>query len=461
MISNLPAHITQVATLKLGIRMLLIPAIVFSPFFVTLPMEVEVRERRQEDALLLMSLSQTIIAGEIEKELEYARAPGEMMPGSRPQHAAVDAQLLEAMINSVKYQISVLIKECNEARRVLQERDEECAVSTLDSLCEESKAELRTTLSLLRKVRGDKRKFFTRLGDSIKRAGKRIWHAIGPVGRRILSSLGKDVVQSVISPGGIQLKAFRVLVRSRLKSLAGRELRNTIQRGAEKLILNKWEVARGPKGDECIATEPMSAAPNQAGEDCTGDISWIEEGWPEVEAAMRAEGKYCMDRGEYRLCLRDKTLEGLCPEEVLEVCQPLYDAIPPQGAGEVIEIEDHEAFYMDSDNYLELSIPLDGGAVEGYMEAEFDDSPFSGWYCYVTMTFDFSGTYDPTTCVLNGTGSYTLDYVEDREGDCLGYTGPKEEIRNWGMVIRNGHLDTCGEAPGTIICEGYDLLDNE
>ncbi len=442
---------------SLASHSILVVSIVLSSFLVTSPAKAERGKRTLQDGLHLMAVSQIILAGELEEELEYTKVNGAMAPASRPQRAAVDEQLLMAMINSVKSQIATLIKECNETRRVLVERDEECAVSTLDSICEEGKRELRSTLSLLHQIRGDKRKFLTRLVANIKRVGKRIWHAIGPVGRRILSSLGKEVVQAVISPGGIQFRAFRVLVRSRLKSLARSELRNTIQRGAEKLILNKWEVARGPTGDQCVETEQASAPPSEADMECTGDISWIDEIWPEVETAMRAEGKYCMDRGEYRLCLRDKTLEGLCPENALEVCQPLYDAIPPQVAGKLIEIEDNEAFYYDADNKLKLSFPLDGGKVEGNMEVEYEHSPFSGWSCEVKWKYTFSGTYDPETCVLEGTGTYTLSYKEGKEGDCLGYAEPGTETRNWAMRISYGNLDTCGGDPDGLICEGYDL----
>ena len=365
------------------------------------------------------------------------------------------------MINSIKYQLATLIKECNQTRRSLMDNNETCAVATLDSVCEEGKREFRSTLSLLRKIRGDKRKFFTRLGERIKRAGKQIWHAVGPVGRRILRSLGNEVVDTVKTPGGFKIKMLRVLVRSRLKTLARSEIKNAIKRGAERLITRKWEVARGPSGDQCYDGEETSESPSEQDQECSGDLAWIDEGWPEVEAAMKAAGKYCMDRGEYRLCLRDKTLEGLCPEDALEVCQPLYDAIPPQRAGNLIEIEDNEAFYYDADNKLNLSFPLDGGEVEGNMEVEYEHSPFSGWSCEVKWTYKFSGTYDPETCVLEGAGTYTLSYKEGKEGDCLGYSEPGTETRNWAMRISYGNLDTCGGDPDGLICEGYDLWESE
>jgi hypothetical protein len=448
-------------TFSLTSDVFLVAAIVLSSFIFASPVKAEESERTLQDGLHLMAISQTILAGEVDEELEYTKLNGAMAPNIRPQRASVEEQLLEAMINSVKSQIATLIKECNETRRVLVERDEECAVSTLDNICEEGKRELRNTLGLLRQVRGDKRKFFTRLGASIKRAGKSIWHAVGPVGRRILRSLGDEVVEAVKTPGGIKVRALRVLVRSRLKSLAKKEIRGAIQRGAERLIMKKWEVARGPTGDQCLEAEVASESQEEDNSECTGDISWIDEYWPEIEATMRDDGKFCMDRGEYRLCLRDKSLEGYCPDDALKACEPIYAAIPPQGPGEVVEIEDQDAFYRDTDNFLSMSFPLDGGKVDGYMEVDFDDSSFDDWYCFVTITFTYSGSYDPETCILGGIGTYTLEYVEGEPGECLGYTGPKEETQNWAMRIRNGRLDTCGEAPGALICEGYDLWTTE
>jgi hypothetical protein len=269
------------------IRLLLIISTALGTFSVVLPVRADAGGRTLEDGLRLMSVSQTILAGEFEEEMEYARGMSVMALVGWPQTASVDDQLLEAMINSVKFQIAILIKECNATRGVLEGRNEECAVSTLDALCEEGKAELRSTLSLLRQIRGDKRKLFTRLGDSVRRTGQRIWHAVGPVGRRILRALGDEVVQAVKSPGGLEFKALRVIIRSRLKSLARTELRNAIQRGVERQVLMNWEVARGPTGDQClgvgedqaaVSTEEMAAI--QELEDriyeCVGDKGLVE-----------------------------------------------------------------------------------------------------------------------------------------------------------------------------------------
>jgi hypothetical protein len=362
-----------------------------------------------------MAVSQAILAGEVDEEMEYAKVNGAMAPDSRPQKATVDEQLLVAMINAVKSQIATLIKECNETRRVLVERNEECAVSTLDNLCEEGKQELRNTLSLLRQVRGDKRKLFTRLGASIKRAGKSIWHAVGPVGRRILRTLGDEVVEAVKTPGGIKVRALRILVRSRLKSLAKREIRSAIQRGAERLIMKKWEVARGPTGDQCIEAEVVSESQNGPRYD---DQDWFDDLWRDIEELLVADNKNCQKTAIAALksCLLDQAASGTTAEEGFNACEDLMKAIPKNDAGGSVTTAGQVQFGDAVPNDVTITYPSSGGAVTGDINFQRYDDVFG---CTYTVNSKVAGQYDQKTCTMQGQATSVALY----EGYCVSVCG--------------------------------------
>ncbi|MGB2894622.1 MAG: hypothetical protein WBB65_00485 [Anaerolineales bacterium] len=410
-----PANAKMRAVFIQSIAALLGVSIVLNSLFVVYPARAGEPERTLQDGLHLMAVSQTILAGETEEEIEYAKASGLMSLRSAPLSVSVDEQLVVAMINAVKGEIANLIKECDTTRRVLLERDDECAVSTLDNICEEGKRELRATLSLLRQIRGDKRKFFTRLGANIKEAGKRLWHAIGPIGRRILRTLGEEVVQAVKTPGGIEFKALRVLVRSRLKSLARKELRSAIQRGAERLIMKKWEVARGPTGDQCVEDGEVTERQDKPkyGED------WFDEVWQDTEVLLVLEGKNCQKTAivELKSCLLDKAASGTSAEDAINACEPIFNAIPKNDAGGSVSMTGQSYFLDANPNEVTITYPSAGGEVVGQVNFQRYDDVFG--CTYTLTTTKFVGQYDQATCTMRGEAMSELLF----EGYCVSVCG--------------------------------------
>ena len=407
-------------TLSLTLEIVLIISIALGSTLVVSPVRAEGGERSLQDGLHLMAVSQAILAGEIDEEVEYTKVNGAMAPDSRPLSASAEEQLLVAMINAVKSQIATLIKECNETRRLLVERNEECAVSTLDDICEEGKRELRNTLSLLHQVRGDKRKFFTRLTANLKRAGKSIWHAVGPVGRRILQSLGEEVVQMVKTPGGVKVRALRVIFRSRLKSLARKEIRSAIQRGAERLIMKKWEVARGPTGDQCGEAEV--AAESQDGSQLDNK-DWFDELWRNIEELLVADSKNCQKTaiGALRSCLLDKAASGESAEDAFNACEHLMKAIPKNDAGGSVNMTGQTELLDAVPNEVTITYPSAGGGVTGdiHLQRVFDVTG-----CTYTLTTKLAGQYDPSTCTMKGEATSELLY----EGYCVSTCGSGESF---------------------------------
>ncbi|MCK5635457.1 MAG: hypothetical protein KAI06_10230 [Anaerolineales bacterium] len=398
-----------------AIAAVLLVSIVINSFFVVFPAKAGEPERMLQDGLHLMAVSQTILAGETEEEIEYAKAFGLMSLRSAPLSASVDEQLVVAMINAVKGEIANLIKECDTTRRALLERDDECAVSTLDNICEEGKRELRATLSLLRQIRGDKRKFFTRVGANIKEAGKRLWHAVGPIGRRILRTLGEEVVQAVKTPGGIEFKALRVLVRSRLKSLARKEIRSAIQRGAERLIMKKWEVARGPTGDQCIEGDEVT----ESQEIPKYGADWFDEVWQDMETLLALERKNCQKTAivELRRCLLDNAASGTTAEDAIKACEPIFNGIPMNDAGGSVALTGQTYFLDATPNEVTITYPSAGGEVVGQVNFQRYDDVFG--CTYTLTTTEFVGQYDQATCTMRGEVTSELLF----EGYCVSVCG--------------------------------------
>lgn len=412
----MPSNAKTRAWLNQAAVALQVVSIVLYSFGVVFPAGAGEPERTLQDGLHLMAVSQTILAGEIESELEYVKANGAMAPASRAHYSSVEEQQLVAMINAVKGEIATLIKECNETRRLLAERDEQCAVSTLDTICEEGKRELRNTLSLLRQIRGDRRKLFTRMGASLKRAGKSIWRAVGPVGRRILRSLGEEVVQAVASPGGVQVRALRIIIRSRLKSLARKEIRGAIQRGAERLIMKKWEVARGPTGDQCIEggdTAESKEEPLYDKED------WFDEVWRDMEALLVLGRQNCQKTAivELRRCLLDHAASGTSAEDAINACEAIMNAIPKNDAGGSVTMTGQVIFGDAVPNEATIAYLSSGGEAKGNIYFQRYDDVFG---CTFTTTTTLVGQYDPETCTMRGQATSEFLY----EGYCVSVCGP-------------------------------------
>lgn len=199
-----------------------------------------------------------------------------------------------------------------------------------------------------------------------------------------------------------------------------------------------------------------------AGDDeCEAGRAWIADYWDEyVVPSLKEDGKNCSDSNDYYHCLESKADEGLCPEDAHAACEAVYEAILPTKPGQVVTVVDNSAYYRDGDNHLEVTFPLSGGPVSGYMHVNYSEDFFGEDACIVDLTFTFSGSYDPHTCSLLGNATKSLVYAEAREGDCLGYPEPYEKSVRFGMEVRNGVLYTCGDG-GTdrLLCESY-RIDN-
>ncbi|MDF1521181.1 MAG: hypothetical protein P1P73_11990, partial [Brevefilum sp.] len=141
-------------------------------------------------------------------------------------------------------------------------------------------------------------------------------------------------------------------------------------------------------------------------------------------------------------------------------CEAIYDEILPTKLGQVVTIVDDAGYYRDGDNHLEITFPLSGGPVSGYMHVNYSDNFMGEDSCIIDNTFTFTGNFNPTTCTIVGNAIDAFWYQEDEEGDCIGYAEPYERTVRFGMDIDNGELYTCSDqGQDRLLCELYYIAD--
>ncbi len=210
---------------------------------------------------------------------------------------------------------------------------------------------------------------------------------------------------------------------------------------------------------EEVAPDEMQIDESEFGADvCDPQGLWFEDYWNQIVVpALMQDHKYCVDWTPYSGCLYEKARQGMCAEDAHAACESVYDAIPPAQGASTVTIVDDAVYFRDNDNHFDITFPLNGGPVSGYIFWDFKDEFFGPDTCIVTQTFTFNGSYDPDTCTLSGTGIYTLSKVEQQEGDCFGIGPARENSIPWLIELNKGTLNTCAKLPSTPLCLLYEI----
>ena len=438
-------------------------------------------QRDFDDSLSLLYASRAILLEE-EDLSGGSRAPGEMLTlNSSVQPDAGDAALAN-LIQATKDQRNSLDASCRQLKEVYSSSDRKCERQVLEDYCSTQKDKLNRRLGFLHKLRGDRRKLFTRIWHGIKRSGENVWRAVGPVGRRLLRRVGPEVVEVVLSGGTLSGGILRKIFIKEARSIGKGELERLFSSGVERLMAGQAAFAQAAGVGDCTSEKLQEAREKVqdglSGEDpddqpddndyeiteddnCDPSEPWMSvEFWEnEVLPLLVNEGKGCSSIYPYQTCLMEKAAEGLCKVDAFAACDTVYESILPTRSGQSVHIVDDEVYFRDKDNHFEITFPLSGGPVSGYISVEYlEGRKGSGDYCHVITTFTFSGTYDPKTCLLSGTGVKTLAWEEIGNGFCLGYREPyDDQTQNWAMKITNGVLNTGAPEPGINISETYGI----
>lgn len=354
--------------------------------------------RTRDESLALLYAGRSILLEEVDFTEEGARLSGNLLAAPTADAGKDGDAVLGNLIHATKQQRNQLQSSCQQLRASYQAKGRNCELHVFNDYCQSQEAKLNRRIGLLHKLRGDRRKAFTRLWHSVKRSGQNIWHAVGPVGRRILHRVGPEAAEVVLSGGTLGGGTLRRILIREAREVRKAKLNRLLERGLERFLHGQTALARAA---------------------------------------------------------------GVCPQDTLVACEEIYEQILPSAGGQTVKITDHAVYHRDSDNYFEISFPLEGGPVSGYLAVDYVEDKGGGDKCSVSFTFTFEGTYNPSTCVLQGTGIKTLTWEESRQYICVGYPEPYDDrAENWSMVLRNGLLNISSPPYGFPSSGSYSIANN-
>jgi len=387
------------------------------------------------------------------------------------QTNAVDGkEALGYLIHATKQQRNELNDSCRQLRAAYRAEGKTCELQILNDYCKAEEAKLNQRIGFLHKLRGDRRKFFTRVWHSLKRTGTRIWTAVGPVGRRILRNVGPEAAKIVLSGGSLSEGVIRKLVIKEARSVGKAEMNRLLERGLGRFLQGQAALAQAAGITDCTAEkmkearqqvagdvgEPEMQAQSDQGESC--ETNWLYLGyWEEnILPELQESDKRCGDFYPYQACLAERANQGDCPDEAIANCESVYEEILSTNSGKVIKIVDDQLYVRDDDNHFDITFSLSaGGQASGSVLIEYVTDYGGGDYCQTTLEKHFTGTLDPTTCLLSGTLTATQSFKENREGVC--YWGePYQRSENWSMIISRGSLGPGGPY-NQLVGETYPL----
>ena len=405
-----------------------------------------------DESLALLFASRSILLGDVDLE-EANRARGALM--SVALQGANDAdEALAHLIHATKQQRNELNDSCRTLRAAYQAEGKTCELQILTNYCEAEEGKLNSRLGLLHRLRGDRRKAFTRIWHSLKRSGNRIWTAVGPIGRRILRNVGSEAVEVVLSGGNLGGGVIRKLLVKEARHVGEAELNRLLERGVGRFLQGQAALAVAAGVSDCTEEkldqarqqvagdvgEPEIQTQPERGDSCEtnwwGTAYWEQNVLPELQAS----DKRCGSFGAYQTCLGERAQAGDCPAEAVANCASVYDQILSTGSGKIVKIIDDQLYNHDSDNHFDITFSMNGGPVNGSVLIDYQTDYGDGDYCRVTLVKIFTGSFDPETCTLSGTAEAIQTHEESRNDICWG--DPYERVENWSMVIKNGILSS-------------------
>lgn len=226
-------------------------------------------QRNFDDSLALLYASRAILLEE-EDLSGGSRAPGEMLiVNPSVQLDARDAALAN-LIQATKDQRNSLDASCRELKNIYAENGKTCEGQVLENYCSSQREKLNTRLGFLHKLRGDRRKLFTRIWHGVKRSGENVWRAVGPVGRRLLRRVGPEVVELVLSGGALSGGVLRKIIIKEARNIGKGELERLLNNGLERFLVGQAALAQAIGVGDCTP-ENIQAAQDQINNDISDE----------------------------------------------------------------------------------------------------------------------------------------------------------------------------------------------
>jgi hypothetical protein len=228
--------------------------------------QAEFPDRTFEEARSLLYLGDAFL--EDEANLDTAvYFPELMAPAPGIQRAEGAEEVMNRMIHAAKQERNDLDANCRQLTRRYQTAGDQEAVRKLNAYCDSERQRLTNRIGFLHKLRGDRRKLFTRWWHSIKRSSANLWRRIGPLGRNILRKLGDEAFNTVVQGGSLGGGVARDILKRALTSTGRGMIKDAAQRmvlqGMQKLVEGQVQIARaagvledGEAADDGAGDEP-------------------------------------------------------------------------------------------------------------------------------------------------------------------------------------------------------------
>ncbi len=236
--------------------------------------QAEDPDRTFQEARSLLYLGDAFLEDEANLDTA-ARFPGLLTPVPGIRGAEVAEEVMSRMIHATKQERNDLDANCRLLNQRFQSAGDQTAVQKLESYCQSERKMLTNRISLLRRLRGDRRKMFTRLWHSLKRDAGNLWRRIGPVGRIILRRVGDEAFEVVASGGTLSGGGIKRLLKQAVKDTAREELKRTAVQGMERLLQSQVKIARASgvleENDEGDAPQFLDGDTGQSDTDVPSD----------------------------------------------------------------------------------------------------------------------------------------------------------------------------------------------
>ena len=438
----------------------------FEPVFAGSPAEGSL-----DESLSMLYASRSILLDEV--DVEEVNQAQDGLESVQQQEGNDAGEALGHLIHATKQQRNELNDSCRTLQAAYRAEGKTCELQILTDYCKAEEAKLNQRLGLLHRLRGDRRKFFTKLWHSVKRSGDRVWTAVGPVGRRILRNVGSEAAEVVLSGGTLGGGVIRKLVIREARNVGEAELNRLLERGVGRFMRSQAALAQAAGISDCTAEEMDEARRKVAGDvgdpemevdsdpdDCAVTGDEFEAFWEEnIYPALVRESRNCSigDVNVYKYCLREQMVNGeVCYPEAQLACQVEYRGIPENLNGAIsLDIAHSEAEGVAAS----MLISGETDSVSGNFSYVMNDMN----KCIINVTGSFQGVIDESLCRMSGNGMLTFIYNGVACPSVCG-SGPNSEAAcpvtlsgnaTWEASMKNGELIGgmgCGDnsAPGCV-----------
>jgi hypothetical protein len=403
----------------------------------------------QDEAMLLMISSYTILLSD--GETAALNLPGSgMVQSLRLQATATSAREVDTLINiySDLYNANV-----EKAYELYPDR----ADQLVDRLEEQYQLKVDNLLEQKESLRAARRRRRWGLFRRIGRGLGRIARFIGRTVRTVVIDQARSLAENAIAEIKQRVRdVFEGRVNTLIAKVAGKfgPLAPFVQ-GKLKRVLDRWWIRlrdrvsgrlaqqqRGTQTAQAKATSRNLPSEDEAKpvptyseeefdrlmgmDDCGEGSDWVDAYWENtVIPALKEEGKQCANTAAYYNCLMEKSGQGLCAEDAHEACEQVYQslwAIPPSSITLDESAVTTPLKMMWSSFDFQMSFNGFGGAVNGSHQSvrvfDDDDPP-----CTVTSDLEFTGTFSPLTCRMQGTVTRTLSLSDPGPAGACWYHG--------------------------------------